>query len=196
MSRSVVHRLRERARDRLRDHVLATTALLSAVSIALVVAAARQAVLPAVLPRPPSGVLAAIPHVNAVVIGMAFLAVAQGWRWIRAGEIRRHRLAMGSGFALFVAFLVLYCYRVALHGPTAFGGTGLMRTAYLAVLGVHVALAVVCIPLVYHVLLLAVTRPVDEIPLTDHPRIGRVAASLWLTSFVLGEVVYVALYVL
>ncbi|MFB6137466.1 MAG: DUF420 domain-containing protein [Halobacteriaceae archaeon] len=184
-----------RARQWVGDHVLATTAALSTASIALVVAAARQAIPPAVLPHPPAGVLAAIPHLNAAIVAVAFVAVGQGWRWIRAGEVRRHRVAMLTGFALFVAFLVLYLYRVALHGPTTFGGTGLVRTAYLVVLGVHVALAVVCIPLVYHVLLLAATRPVAALPETAHPRVGRVAAALWLVSFALGEVVYLALYV-
>jgi putative membrane protein len=57
-------------------------------------------------------------------------------------------------------------------------------------------LAMVSIPLVYYALLLAGTRPVNEIPATKHAKVGRVAASLWLVSFALGIVVYLLLYVL
>ena len=56
-------------------------------------------------------------------------------------------------------------------------------------------LAVVSIPLVYYVLLVATTRPVAAIRESPHPRVGRVAASLWFVSFALGVVVYALLYV-
>jgi len=36
---------------------------------------------------------------------------------------------------------------------------------------------------------------VSELPHTDHPRAGKVAAGLWLVSFTLGIVVYLMLYV-
>jgi putative membrane protein len=67
---------------------------------------------------------------------------------------------------------------------------------YLPLLVVHVLLAIVCIPLLYYVLLIALTRPVAEIRASLHPRIGRVAATLWLVSFALGTAVYLLLYVL
>jgi uncharacterized membrane protein YozB (DUF420 family) len=72
--------------------------------------------------------------------------------------------------------------------------TALLRWS-LPLLAVQVLLAIVCIPLVYYVLLLATTRPVSALVDTAHARVGRVAAGLWLLSFVLGNAVYALLYV-
>ena len=96
---------------------------------------------------------------------------------------------------LFVAFLVLYLYRVSLVGPAPFPGPdSVYQFVYLPVLAIHILLAIVCIPLLYYVLLLALTHDVAELPATNHPRVGRVAASLWQISFALGIVVYLLLY--
>jgi len=180
-----------------RDHVLAVTTVLSLVSLALVFGAALRAIPTSLVPHAPEAVLSAIPHVNAVLSLAAVGTIAFGWRAIRRGDVGRHRKAMGASAAIFATFLALYLYRVLLEGPTEFAGPDAVATyLYAPLLAVHIILAVVCVPLVYYVLLLAVTRPVSEIPLTDHPRVGRVAAALWLTSFALGVVVYVLLYVL
>lgn len=181
---------------RARDHVPALAGVLTVASLALVFGAALGAVPEAVLPRPPHAVLSAIPHVNAGLSLAAIATIAYGWRSIRRGEVRRHRLAMLVSLGLFATFLGLYLYRVGLEGPTPFPGPdAVYRFVYLPLLAVHVSLAVVCVPLLYYVVLLALTRPVAEIPLTRHPRLGRVAASLWLVSFALGAVVYLLLYV-
>ncbi|WP_132059575.1 DUF420 domain-containing protein [Halorussus amylolyticus] len=176
-------------------HVPAVTSLLSVVSLALVFAAVLRVVPPGVLPRAPDPVLAAIPHVNAAVSAVAVVVIASAWRAIRRGDVERHRKGMVAGVVLFATFLVLYLYRVALLGPTPFEGPAVIeRFVFFPLLGIHVLLAIVCIPLLYYVLLLAVTRPVSELSATAHPRIGRVAASLWLISFSLGVVVYLLLY--
>lgn len=188
-------RLAGRVRTVIRDHVVLATAGLTAVSLALVFGAVLGALPGWLLPRPPDGVLAAIPHANAAISLAAILAIARGWLWIRAGAVRRHRLAMLLATGLFASFLALYLYRVTLLGPTAFAGpVAVYRWVYLPVLGVHVTLAMLCIPLVYYVLLIGLTHPVAVIPTTAHPRVGRIAATLWLVSFTLGLVVYLLLY--
>ncbi|USZ67773.1 DUF420 domain-containing protein [Halorussus salilacus] len=176
-------------------HVPALTGLLTVVSLALVFAAALQVVPEGVLPRAPDSVLAAIPHVNAAICTVAFAVVAASWRAIRRGNVERHRTGMLAGVVLFAGFLALYLYRVALLGPTPFEGPAVVEQyVFYPVLGIHVLLAVVCIPLLYYVLLLALTRPTAELSATNHPRVGRVAATLWLVSFGLGVVVYLLLY--
>lgn len=178
---------------RVREHVPAVTGVLTVVSLALVFGAALQA-LPG-LPRAPDAVLAAIPHVNAVVSVIAIGTIAIGWRSIRQGAVRRHRAAMLAGMGLFALFLVLYLYRVSLVGPTEFVGPIAVRTfVYLPLLAVHILLAIVCIPLLYYVALLGLTRPTADIFKTNHAKVGRVAVVLWLTSFALGIVVYAMLY--
>jgi putative membrane protein len=181
---------------RARRHVPALTVLLSVVSLALVFGAVLGALPVDGLPRASSAVLDAVPHVNAVVSAAAIGTIALGVRAIRRGDVRRHRTLMLVSFGLFAVFLALYLYKVALTGTAPFPGPEVVyRFVYLPVLAIHVLLAVVCIPLLYYVALLGLTRPVPDIRASNHRRVGRVAASLWLVSFALGEVVYLLLYV-
>jgi putative membrane protein len=180
-------------RVRARENVPALTGVLSVVSLGLVFAAALRIVPASLLPRI-DALVGAVPEVNAVLSLAALCTILAGVRWARRGDYRRHRAAMVASFLLFAAFLALYLYRVSIAGPTPFPGTGPARAAYYAVLAVHVTLAVVCVPLVYYVLLLAATRPIEAVFETAHSRAGRVAASLWLVSFSLGLVVYAALH--
>ncbi|MFB6170014.1 MAG: DUF420 domain-containing protein [Haloarculaceae archaeon] len=180
--------------DRHRRVLLASGGL-SALALALVFGAVLGSIPASLLPRAPDAVLAAIPHANALLVAVAFVVVAWGWRQIRAGAVRRHRRAMLAGLALFGTFLVLYLYRIVLVGTTGFEGSTLIRNVlYLPMLGVHTLLAIVCIPLLTYVATLGVTVPTREVPTTPHPRVGRVAVVLWLVSFALGVGVYVLLY--
>jgi putative membrane protein len=181
---------------RARNHVPALAGVLSVVSLALVFGAVLGA-FEGTLPRAPTAVLAAIPFINVLVSACAILTIAAGWRAIRRGAVARHRTLMVVSLALFVTFLALYLYRVSLLGPAPFPGPEMVyQFVYLPVLAVHVSLAIICIPLLYYVLLLALTRPIEALSETNHPRIGRVAASLWMVSFALGIVVYLLSYVI
>ncbi|WP_254830109.1 DUF420 domain-containing protein [Haloglomus salinum] len=178
-----------------RDRVPEATALLTVVSLALVFAAALGVVPRGLLPRAPDSVLGAIPPVNAGISLVAIGTIVTGWRAIRRGNVQRHARLMVASFGLFAAFLVLYLYRVALLGPTPFPGPAAVEQfVYLPMLGIHILLAIVCVPLLYYVLLVAATRPTSEVFGSLHPRVGRVAASLWLVSFSLGIGVYAMLY--
>lgn len=173
------------------------TGVLTVASVAIVFAAALQVVPSAALPTAPEAVLDAIPTINALVSVAAIGTIAAGVRAIRRGDVDRHRRLMLASFGLFVAFLTMYLYRVSLIGPTPFAGPALVeRVLYYPVLAIHILLAVASLPAVYYALLLALTRPVAELPATNHARVGRAAASLWLVSFALGIVVYLLLHVL
>ena len=181
--------------SRAKDHVTGVAALLSVVSVALVFAAAGG-VLPANALPESSALVAAVPHLNAAISVAAIAAIAGGVRAIRRGDVDRHRSLMATAFVLFVAFLALYLYKIVIAGPSEFGGPDpVYRFVYLPVLAIHVLLAVVTIPPLYYVLGVGLTHPVEEIPRTRHPRLGRVAATLWTVSFALGIVVYLLLYV-
>jgi putative membrane protein len=180
---------------RVRRNLREVTAVLSVVSIGLVFAAARQAIPGSVLPGAPAWVLDLVPHVNAVLSTIAIVCIVLGVRAARAKRFETHRKYMLAAFGLFAGFLALYLWKVALKGPQSFPGSGVVELAYLGILAVHILLAVVCIPLLYYVLLLAWTHSIAEIPETNHRRVAKVAAPLWLISFVLGNVVYLLLYV-
>lgn len=176
-----------------RQHVPATTAVLSAAALALVVAAVRGVIPRHVVPYHPA--VAFAPHVNAVVSVVAIVTIVTGVRWARRREFRKHRAAMLASTALFAIFLLLYLWHIVLEGTTSFAGPDVVYTyLYLPVLVVHMALAMVCIPLVFYALLLAATHSVAELPKTNHRRVGRVAAALWVVSFALGTAVYTLLH--
>ncbi len=180
-----------------RRHVRSLTAVLSVASLALVIAAVRGFVPASAVPHAPDAVLHALPTVNAALSAAAIGTIAVGWRAIRNGNVRRHKAAMLASTLLFVLFLAFYLYRIVVEGTTGFGGPEAVYTyVYLPILIIHMGLAMVSIPLVYYALLLAGTREISEIPATNHAKVGRVAASLWLVSFALGIVVYLLLYVL
>lgn len=178
------------------DRVPTATAVLTVVSLALVFGAAGGFVPDSTVPDAPAVVLEAIPTINVAISALAIATIARGWRAIRRGRVDRHRRAMLAAVALFATFLLLYLYRlVALGGATGFDGpTTVYRYVYLPLLIGHVSLAVICIPLLNYALVLAVTHGVDGLAETRHARIGRVAAPLWMTSFVLGIVVYLLLH--
>jgi len=180
-----------------RDRVLELTAALSAISLAAVFAAVLGVIPSTLVPSAPDGFVALIPHVNAVLSTVALGTIALGVRFIRRDEVDRHRAMMLTTLGLFVAFLVLYLYRLVIEGTAAFPGPDTVyQFVYLPTLAVHILLAIVCIPLLYYVLLLALTRSVSALYDSPHARIGRIAASLWFVSFALGDIVYLLLYVL
>lgn len=180
-----------------REHVPVLTGLLTVVSLALVFGAAGGAIPSTAVPTPPETVLDAIPTINVAISFTAIITISLGWRWIRQGDVSRHRVAMVVSVGLFALFLVLYLYRLVVIGGAADfpGPETIYRFVYLPMLAVHIGLAILCIPLLYYALLLAGAYPVAQLPQTNHRRIGRIAAPLWLTSFALGIVVYVLLHV-
>jgi len=126
---------------------------------------------------------------------MAIVTIVLGWRAIARRDVRRHRAFMLTSFGLFAAFLVAYLYRLTLVGTTEFPGPEAVYSyVYLPFLTVHVLLAIACIPLVFHALLLAATRSYEELYHTRHAQVGFVAAVLWLISFSMGIGVYLMLY--
>jgi putative membrane protein len=179
-----------------RERVPELTAILSVVSLALVFGAVGGYIPETVLPHV-SPLVSVIPHLNALISAAAIVTIVGGVRAIKNGNVSTHRRAMLTTTGLFALFLVLYLYRVSLEGPTPFTGQEWVKLyVYLPMLAIHILLAIACVPLVYYALLLAWAHDVRELPSTNHPRVGRVAAALWLISFSLGICVYLILYVL
>lgn len=182
--------------QQVRAHVPALTGLLTVVSLAFVFGAALGYVPSTLVPGAPDWVITTIPLLNAVISAAAIGTISLGWYRIRQGRIESHRRAMLVSTGLFVSFLALYLYRlILLGGPEPFPGPDVVyQFVYLPLLSIHILLAMVCIPLLYYVLLLAISYPVRELGRTRHPSVGRIATSLWLVSFTLGIVVYVLLH--
>jgi putative membrane protein len=138
-----------------------------------------------------------LSHAIAVVNTITVCLLAAGWYWIRRGEVRKHRIAMGTAFVLILLFLVLYLTKTGGGGRKDVVGSGLLVTGYLAMLGIHVLLSVLAVPVVLHALVLGLTHTPAELRDTPHRTVGRVAAATWILSLVLGIAAYVLLnYVL
>jgi len=179
----------------LRTHVPLLTAVLSVLALGLVFSGVGGIVPDRLLPRNES-LLVVIPQLNVVISATAIVTIAAGWRAIRRNEVTTHRNYMIASTVLFAAFLGFYLYRITLAGTTDFGGpVAIEQFVYLPILAVHILLAIICVPLVIYTLLLAVSRPIEEIYTSRHRSVGQIAAVLWLISFSLGVVVYAMLYV-
>ncbi len=181
------------ARSRLREHPAAATAVLSAVGYVLVGGTLTGALPGVVFPDVARSTVNLLSHAIAVVNTLATVSLVAGWYWIRKGDVRRHKVAMVTAFTLILVFLVLYLLKIGGGGRKEFVGPPLVRTAYLAMLAVHVVLSIVSVPVVLYALVLGVTHTPAELAQSIHPRVGRVAAAAWVISLTLGVLTYVLL---
>ncbi|PSQ43328.1 DUF420 domain-containing protein [Halobacteriales archaeon SW_7_68_16] len=130
----------------------------------------------------------------AAVNTTALVTLVLGWRWIRRGEVRKHRAAMMSAFLLILVFLGLYLVKVGGGGEKEIvGATGVVYGAYVLMLAVHIVLSVVSVPIVIYTLTLGLSHTPEELRDTAHARIGRIAASAWILSLALGVITYLML---
>lgn len=178
------------------DHPRRVTAVLSVIGYALVVGAFGG-----VLPIPElsrTGVVL-FSDLIAVINTAALAALVYGWYSIKRGEIRRHRAAMLTAFALILGFLVVYLWKVGggfekeiviEQGHFLGAYAAVVRPAYLVMLAVHILLSALAVPVVLHAVVLGLTHPVSELPQTSHPRVGRIAVAAWSLSLFLGIVTY------
>lgn len=100
-----------------------------------------------------------------------------------------HRALMVSAFVTSSIFLTSYLTRVALTGTHADPHHGWLHVAYLAVLGTHMILAMVVVPMVLTALFYAVRKRFEK-----HRALARWTFPIWLYVSVTGVVVYVVLY--
>jgi putative membrane protein len=84
-----------------------------------------------------------LPALNAVLNGLAAVALIAGFRYIRGGRIASHRTAMFTAFIFSSVFLVTYIANHALHGDMRFHGQGPVRPFYFALLISHISHSVI-----------------------------------------------------
>jgi len=178
-------------RSRTKSHPRAVTALLSIIGYALV-ALVFSGLLPFHhdLSRHTVVVLSdAIAVVNSVTL----VCLLAGWRFIKRREIRRHRATMLTAFTLIMVFLVLYLTKVGFGFEKHLVAPEPVYAAYLAMLGVHLLLSVLAVPVVLYAVVLGLTHTPAELARTNHARVGRIAVAAWSISLALGLIVYLLL---
>jgi putative membrane protein len=179
------------AKRRVKDNPRAATAILSVLGYVLVLG--TFAGLVPIYPEISRATTDLLSHAIAVVNTVALTALLAGWRWIRRGEVRKHRAAMLTAFVCILAFLALYLVKVGGGGEKTIDVTGLVYYAYLTMLAIHILLSVVAVPVVVHAVVLGLTHTPTELRDTAHARVGRIAAAAWGLSLALGIVTYLML---
>lgn len=132
-----------------------------------------------------------LPAVNATLNGIAGALLVYGYVLIRRRRRDRHRAVMITAFVVSCVFLASYLTYHYLRGgiSTPFGGEGIIRTIYYAMLISHVALAAV-VP----VLAIITIRRGLSARFDKHRRIARWTLPIWLYVSVTGVLVYFMLY--
>lgn len=133
--------------------------------------------------------LASLPKLDAALNACCAFFLLAGYAFIRRGKIQFHRACMLTAFACSVAFLYFYLYYHAHAGLVRFGGRGLIRPLYFALLLSHTILAAAIVPLVLITLAFALRRKFAQ-----HRRIARWTLPIWLYVSVTGVVIYWLLF--
>jgi putative membrane protein len=131
-----------------------------------------------------------LPALNAGFNGMSAVALLTGLFFIRRRRLTAHRNAMLSAFGFSTLFLASYITNHALHGDQLFAGRGAIRFVYLSILGSHILLTVVALPLVLVTFFFSLSGRFPQ-----HRRVARWTFPLWLYVSVTGVIVGVMLMV-
>ncbi|CQH49218.1 DUF420 family protein [Halobacterium hubeiense] len=173
------------------------TVVLSVVGYALV-AAAFSGVVPLFPPLSDDTVLL-FSDAIAVVNTLALTSLLAGAAFIKRGDVRKHRAAMLTAFALICVFLVLYLWKVGggfeksiviEEGQFLAQYAGVVEPLYLLMLAIHIFLSVVAVPVVLYAITLGLTHTPAELRETSHAKYGRIAVAAWSLSLFLGVVTY------
>jgi putative membrane protein len=174
-----------------KEYPRALTAVLTVVGYALVIGTLYVG-LP-IYPTIDLGTVNLLSDAIAVINTATVVLLLAGWKFIREGDVRRHRAAMVGAFTLILVFLVLYLLKTGGGGRKEFIGPDAAALAYFAMLAIHILLSVLSVPLVLYNITVGLTHSREEIRRTAHARVGRVAVAVWSVSLTLGVAAYVLL---
>jgi uncharacterized membrane protein YozB (DUF420 family) len=132
---------------------------------------------------------AIFPVINASLNGASTVLLLIGRWFISQRRIAAHRLTMITAVITSTLFLISYLYYHFHVHSVPFQGTGWSRPVYYTILGSHVILAMVIVPLVLITLTRALRQRFDR-----HRAIARWTFPLWLYVSVTGVLVYFMLY--
>ena len=129
-----------------------------------------------------------LPALNAVLNGLAAIALLIGFTFIKAHNIKAHRASMITAFIFSSLFLVSYILHHALHGDVRYPAHADFRTFYRWLLASHIVLAVVALPMVLTTFFFSLSGRIPQ-----HRRIARWTFPLWLYVSVTGVITYIML---
>jgi putative membrane protein len=130
-----------------------------------------------------------LPNLNALLNGLAAVALVFGYSFVKTGRIAAHRASMFTALAFSTLFLVSYTANHALHGDTLYPvHDPVYYHAYLPILISHIVLATVGLPVVLITFYLSLSGRIRM-----HRKVARFTFPLWLYVSITGVVVRVML---
>jgi putative membrane protein len=181
----------DNVRSGLRARPRAITAVLSVIGYILV-GGALYGFIP-LFPELSNSTVNLFSHIIAGINTLALTSLLAGVYFIKTDQIRKHRAAMLTAFTLILLFLVFYLWKTGGGFEKSIVAPGTVTLVYLVMLGIHIFLSVVSVPVVLYAVILGLTHSVEELKGTRHAQVGRVAATAWAVSLFLGIVTYLLL---
>ena len=133
-----------------------------------------------------------LPLINASLNGLSTVFILAGIRFIKKDRKQAHILSMLSALVtstLFLGCYLTYHYLKAGH-VTRFTTPGWPKALYFFILGTHIPLALLTVPLVFLTIIPAFQARYDR-----HRRMAKWTFPIWLYVSVTGVLVYLMLYV-
>ena len=129
-----------------------------------------------------------LPALNALLNALSATCVILGVRAIRRRRPRVHMRFVLSGCFFTVVFLISYIFHHVLHGNTPFLGIWWLKAFYFGMLGTHILVAALTLPLILATLYLAFTGQFSV-----HRKLARYTFPAWLYMSITGVLVFVLL---
>jgi putative membrane protein len=129
-----------------------------------------------------------LPALNATLNGTSAIFLVLAYRAIRRRDVATHSRRILVSVAASALFLVSYIVYHSVHGDTPFGGQGLIRPVYFAILFSHVLLSMVVLPLIFFSLFFSLSARYPK-----HKAVSRYTFPIWLYVSVTGVVVFAML---
>ncbi len=126
-----------------------------------------------------------LPHVNAVLNTLTSFALLLGFYFVRRRQVKMHRMAMLTAFAMCTVFLISYVFYHGNAESTVFPKDEPIRYVYYFVLLTHILLSAIVVPLVLVSIYYALSEQIAR-----HKKIVKFTFPIWLYVSVSGVVVY------
>lgn len=127
--------------------------------------------------------------VNAILNFLSLVFLLLGFREIKSGNKKKHKMFMLSAATSSVVFLMSYLVYHYVVGSVKFQGTGWTRPLYFTILLSHTLLAAILAPMAMVTLFRALTDKFES-----HKKIARKTFPVWIYVSVTGVLVYLMLY--
>lgn len=131
-----------------------------------------------------------LPAMNAGINSAVSFMLVLGLIFAKRHNVLAHKATMISALVLSIFFLVSYVLYHYAAGDVTYGGTGAIKGIYLFILGTHILLSIVVVPLALFAVYRGLTNSVAL-----HRKIVRWAWPIWLYVSVTGVIVYLFAHV-